>query len=854
MSTDSGQKINIRLIEDELSESYLNYSMSVITSRALPDVRDGLKPVNRRVLYGMDELGVQFNKSFRKSARIVGDVLGKYHPHGDSSVYMAMVRMVQPFSLRYPLVFGQGNFGSVDGDAPAAMRYTEAKLSKISQEMLRDLDKETVDFRDNFDETLKEPVVLPNVLPNLLLNGSSGIAVGMATNIPPHNSSEVLNACLAYIDSYNVDEDSFPITIDQLMEHVKGPDFPTGGIIYGSEGIKEAYRTGRGRVVIRGRAVFEEHQNSRNAIVITEIPYQLNKTNLIEKIVDLVRDKRIEGIADISDQSDRDGMRLVIELKRDADPHIVLNLLYKYSQLQSTFGCNMLALVDGQPKMCNLYDFIHYFVKHRHEVVYRRTVYDHRKAKEREHILLGLKIAIDNIDEVIKIIRASKDPIEARTELMEKFSLSEIQARAILDMRLQRLTGLERDKIMQELAEVQELIKKLEEILNNKHKRFLIIYDELKELLEKYGDERRTEIIANYEEFTIEDMIAEEDMVITISNNGYIKRYPVSGFRKQNRGGRGSSGAKTKEDEFVEHLFIASTHEYMLFFTDRGRCYWLKVHEIPQVGKAGRGRAIINMISVDKEENVKAFVKVRDFTDDRYIIMATRNGTVKKTVLSLYGNIRKNGVNAITIRESDELVAAKITDGNNHIVIGTSTGMAVRFHEEECRDMGRTASGVRGIRLRDKDYVVGMVVVKGAVGTILVAAENGYGKRTSTEDYRITRRGGVGVITLKTTERNGKMISIMEVGDDDDIMIVTENGIINRQSVKKISTVGRNTQGVRLIRLNDDDLVSSVVVVPKDDSFDSDDDDTSENDDVENNNEEGGDSPDDSGDDQLTIV
>ncbi|MCB0280562.1 MAG: DNA gyrase subunit A, partial [Calditrichaeota bacterium] len=632
--SNGGQRINPRFIEEELSESYLNYSMSVITSRALPDVRDGLKPVNRRVLYGMEELGLQWNKSFRKSARIVGDALGKYHPHGDSSVYMAMVRMTQPFSLRYPLVHGQGNFGSIDGDSPAAMRYTEAKASRIASEMIRDLDKETVDFRDNFDETLKEPSVMPNVIPNLLLNGSSGIAVGMATNIPPHNINEVINACLAFIDSYDENTDDFNITIEDLMTHVSGPDFPTGGIIYGNAGIREAYLTGRGKVMVRGRAIIEERPNGKYAIVITEIPYQLNKTMLIEKIVDLVRDKRVEGISDISDQSDRDGMRLVIELKRDAEPTIVLNMLYKYSQLQSTFGCNMLALVNGQPKLCNLKHFVHYFIQHRHEIVERRTQYDLRKAQEREHILLGLKIALDNLDEVIKLIRAAKDPNIAREGLMSRFKLSEIQARAILDMRLQRLTGLERDKIEQELKDIQALIAELESILANKHKRFLIIYDELKEIMEKYGDERRTEIVANYEEFTIEDMIAEEDMVITISNSGFIKRFPVSGFRKQNRGGRGSAGAKTKEDEFVQHLFIASTHEYMLFFTDKGRCYWLKVYEIPQVGKAGRGRAIINMIAIEKDERVCAFVKVKEFSDDRSIIMATKQGVVKKTVLS----------------------------------------------------------------------------------------------------------------------------------------------------------------------------------------------------------------------------
>lgn len=816
MST-TGQQISDRLIEEELSESYLNYSMSVITSRALPDIRDGLKPVNRRVIYGMDELGLQHNRSFRKSARIVGDVLGKYHPHGDSSVYMAMVRMAQEFSLRYPLVHGQGNFGSIDGDSPAAMRYTEAKMSKITQELIRDLDKETVDFRENFDETLQEPTVLPTLLPALLLNGASGIAVGMATNIPPHNITEVLNACLDYIDSFNEDSDSFAATVEDMMQHIKGPDFPTGGIIYGSGGIKEAYETGRGKVVVRGRAVIEQKKGNREALVITEIPYQLNKLNLIEKIVDLVRDKKIEGISDLNDESDRDGMRIVIDIKRDADPNIVLNQLYKYTQLQSTFGCNMLALVNGRPQMCTLMDLIHHFILHRHDVVVRRTEYELRKAKEREHILRGLKIALDNIDEVINIIRGSKDPHDAREKLMSNFGLSEIQARAILDMRLQRLTALEVDKIVQELEEIMALIADLEGILASKSRRMVIIHDELKEVLEKYGDERRTEIVANYEEFSIEDMIAEEDMVITISNQGLIKRFPVSGFRKQNRGGRGSTGAGTREEDFVEHLFIASTHEYMMFFTDRGRCYWLKVHEIPQMGKTGKGRSIVNMIAVEKGENVKAFVKVKEFTDDQFIIMATQSGTVKKTKLSAYSNIRKNGINAITIRDNDELVDAKITDGTNHIILGTSTGMAIRFDESDARDMGRTAAGVRGIRLRGDDIVVGMVVVKRS-GTILVAAENGFGKRTSIDDYRLAKRGGMGVITLKTTERNGKMISIMEVVDEEDLMIVTNNGVINRQSVATISTVGRNTQGVRLIRLDDSDLIAAVARVPKEDA------------------------------------
>jgi DNA gyrase subunit A len=819
--SNSAQNINIRLIEDEMSESYLNYSMSVITSRALPDVRDGLKPVNRRVLFGMNDLGLQHNKTFRKSARIVGEVLGKYHPHGDSSVYMAMVRMAQDFSLRYPLVKGQGNFGSVDGDSPAAMRYTEAKMSKIAQEILRDLEKETVDFRENFDDTLKEPIVFPTVLPNLLINGSSGIAVGMATNIPPHNLTEVVNACLSFIDSYDQQNDSFPISISELATHVKGPDFPLGGIITGTKGIRDAYETGRGKIIVRGKVNIET-KGKKTSLIITEIPYQLNKTNLIDKIVDLIKDKKIEGISDLNDESDRDGMRINVSLKRDADPHVVLNLLYKYTQLQQTFGANMLALVDGQPKICNLYDLIWNFIKHRHEVVERRTKYEHRKAKEREHILLGLKIALDNIDEVIKIIRASKDPVQARTELMDKFGLSEIQARAILDMRLQRLTGLERDKIEQELKDIQALIVELEGILASKVKRYQIVRDELEELPGKYDKEgRRTEIIENFEELTIEDMIAEEDMVITISNSGMIKRYPVSTVRKQNRGGRGKASTTTKDEEYVEHLFIASTHEYMMFFTDKGRCYWLKVYEIPQMSRTARGRSILSLIAIEKDEKVQAFVKVRDFSEDHNIVMATRSGTVKKTPLSAYGNIRKNGINAITIKDGDKLVDAKITNGSNQIVLGTSHGFAIRFDESDARPMGRTAAGVRGIRLRGDDFVVGMVVIRNNAGTILAVAENGYGKRTDIDAYRLAKRGGMGVITIKGSERNGKMLSIMGVGDEEDLVLITEKGVINRQHVKTISIVGRNTQGVRLIKLDDGDILSAVARVPKDDSAES---------------------------------
>ena len=816
MSTTSAQNIITRLIEDEMSESYLNYSMSVITSRALPDIRDGLKPVNRRVIYGMDDLGLQHNKTYRKSARIVGDVLGKYHPHGDSSVYMAMVRMAQEFSLRYPLVRGQGNFGSVDGDSPAAMRYTEAKMMKITAEMIRDLDKETVDFKNNFDDTLQEPTVMPTVIPNLLINGSSGIAVGMATNIPPHNLTEVIGACLAYLDSYVESDDNFPVTIDELMEHVKGPDFPLGGIICGTQGIKEAYRTGRGRVITRGKVLIET-KGKKTHLIVTEIPFQLNKLNLIDKIVDLIRDKRIDGISDINDESDRDGMRICITLKRDADPHVVLNLLYKYSQLQQSFGCNMLALIDGQPRMCNLYMFIDNFIKHRHEVVVRRTQYDLRKAKEREHILLGLKIALDNIDEIIKLIRASKDPVEAREELISRFALSEIQARAILDMRLQRLTGLERDKIEAELREIQAQIIELESILASKIRRIEIIREELAELPGKYDKEgRRTEIIENFEELTIEDMIAEEEMVITISNSGMIKRYPVSSVRKQNRGGRGTASTKTKDEEIVEHLFVASTHEYILFFTDKGRCYWLKVYEIPQMSRQARGRSILSLINIATDEKVKTFVKVREFSDTQNIIMATRSGTVKKTNLAAYGNIRKNGINAITIREGDELVDAKITDGTNHVLLGTSNGFAIRFHEEDCREMGRTAAGVRGIRLRGTDFVIGMVVVKRASVTVVAVSENGFGKRTDIDAYRLAKRGGMGVITIKGSERNGKMIALMEVVDEEDLVMVTSKGVINRQYVSKISTVGRNTQGVRLIRLDDDDLLSKVIRVPRD--------------------------------------
>ncbi len=798
-------------LEEEMKSSYIDYSMSVIVARALPDVRDGLKPVHRRVLFGMHELGVAYNKPYKKSARIVGEVLGKYHPHGDTAVYDTMVRMVQEFSLRYPLVDGQGNFGSVDGDSPAAMRYTEARLARIADEMLRDLDKNTVDFVSNFDDSLQEPTVLPSYLPNLLINGSSGIAVGMATNIPPHNLGEVVDGLIALIKNPD-------ITSEKLMKFIVAPDFPTGGIIYGYEGVKEAYTTGRGRVIVRAKANIETLKNGRENIVVTELPYQVNKANLIEKIADLVREGKLNDISNIRDESDRDGMRMVIELKRDAQPSIVLNQLFKHTQMQTTFGVIMLALVHGAPKVLTLKETMHHFINHRMDVLVRRTKYELDAAERRAHILEGYIIALDNIDAVIETIKKSRDVETAKKNLMKKFKLSEIQAKAILDMRLQRLTGLERKKIEDEYKEVIKLIEKLKGILNSEEKRYLIIKDELLALKEKYGNPRRTEIIYNYEEFSLEDIIAEEDVVVTISHKGFIKRFPVSGYRKQGRGGKGVTGAGTKDDDFIEHMFIASTHQYILFFTDRGKCYWLKVHELPEGGRATRGRSIINLIQKDKDEEIAAFVSVKEFKEDSYLIMATEHGTIKKTVLSAYGNVRKGGINAINVVKGDRLIAVKMSDGSNDIVLGTRNGFAIRFNEKDVRDMGRTATGVRGVKLGKGDKVVGLLVIK-RNDNILVVTENGYGKRSDINDYRITHRGGKGVITVKTSEKVGKMIAMMEVVDGDELVIISSKGMVIRQGVKDIRVMGRNTQGVRVIRLSEADKIADIAkVVPEEES------------------------------------
>ena len=799
-------------LEEEMKSSYIDYSMSVIVARALPDVRDGLKPVHRRVLYGMHELGMSHNKPYKKSARIVGEVLGKYHPHGDSAVYDTMVRMVQDFSLRYPLIDGQGNFGSVDGDSPAAMRYTEARLARISEEMLRDLDKNTVDFAPNFDDSLQEPVVLPSYLPNLLINGTSGIAVGMATNIPPHNISEVIDGLTALIKNPN-------ITAEKLMKFVTAPDFPTGGIIYGYTGVKDAYLTGRGKIIVRAKANIETLKNSRENIIITELPYQVNKANLIEKIADLVRANKINDISNIRDESDRDGMRVVVELKRDAQPSVVLNQLFKHTQMQTTFGVIMLALVNGIPKVLTLKETMQHFIAHRMDVLIRRTKYELDAAERRAHILEGYIIALDNIDEVIETIKKSRDVETAKNNLMRKFKLSEIQAKAILDMRLQRLTGLERKKIEEEYKDVIKLIEKLKGVLGSEEKRYLIIKDELLLIKDRYGDARRTEIIYDYEEFSLEDIIAEEDVVVTISHSGFIKRFPVSGYRRQARGGKGVTGAGTKDDDFIEHMFIASTHQYILFFTDKGKCYWLKVHEIPEGGRAARGRSIINLLEKDKEENITAFVTVKEFNDSHYLIMATQQGTIKKTVLSAYGNVRKGGINAINLNKNDKLIEVKMTDGTNDIVLGTRNGFAIRFNEKDVRDMGRTATGVRGVKLGKEDKVVGLLVIK-RQGTILVVTEKGYGKRSDINDYRITRRGGKGVITVKTSEKVGKMMAMMEVQDNDELVIISTHGMVIRQSVKDIRVMGRNNQGVRVIRLNDGDGIADIAKVISEDEED----------------------------------
>ena len=800
-----------RDIVDEMNESYLNYSMSVIVSRALPDVRDGLKPVHRRILYGMSELGSSWNRPYKKCARIVGEVMGKYHPHGDSSIYDALVRMAQDFSMRYELVDGQGNFGSIDGDNAAAMRYTESRMTKLSSELLKDLEKDTVEWSPNFDETLSEPTVLPTTVPTLLVNGSEGIAVGMATKIPPHNLCEITDGVVALINNKN-------ITTEELTEHIKGPDFPTAGMILGKDGLKSAYETGRGKIKMRARAHIETAKNSKDSIVITEVPYQTNKANVVEKIADLVRDKKVVGITDLRDESDKDGIRVVIETKRDAVPEVILNQLYQHTQLQDTFGIILLALVDGVPKIMPLKTILEHFVNFRHDVVVRRTEFDLKAAEARAHILEGLKIALDNIDEAISIIKGSKDPAQAKEGLMNAFNLSEIQSQAILDMRLQKLTGLEVDKIVAEYKEVIQLIAYLKGILDSKSQRMDIIKKEILAVKEEFGDERRTEIIPVDANFSMEDIIAEEEVVLTITHSGYIKRTALNTYRTQRRGGRGVQGATSNEEDFVEHLFIANTHNHMLFFTNLGKCYWLKVYDIPQGGRATKGRAIVNLIGCEPGEKVEAFVSVKEFNDTHYIAMATRNGLVKKTVLSAYSKPRKGGIYAIEIRDGDTLIEARITNGENDILLGTREGKSIRFSEKNIRSTGRKTMGVKGITLSSKeDYVIAMLVVK-REGTILVATEKGLGKRTDVIQYRTQTRGGKGVMTMRVTEKTGKMVSIMEVVDADDLIVITDKGVLMRQPVSHIRTIGRVTQGVKLVKLDEGAKISSISRVINDES------------------------------------
>ncbi|MGD0584096.1 MAG: DNA gyrase subunit A [Bacteroidales bacterium] len=799
-------------IEEEMKSAYIDYSMSVIVSRALPDVRDGLKPVHRRVLFGMSELGVMSNKPYKKSARIVGEVLGKYHPHGDSSVYEAMVRMAQEWSLRYPLIDGQGNFGSVDGDSPAAMRYTEARLRKIAEETLADIEKNTVDFQLNFDDSLEEPTVLPTRIPNLLVNGASGIAVGMATNMPPHNLSEIVDATIAFIDNNS-------ITSEELLQFIKGPDFPTGGIIYGEQGIRDALETGRGRIVVRGRTEIEHTASGRECIIVTEIPYLVNKAEMIRKIADLINDKKLDGISYINDESDRNGMRVVIILKKDATANVVLNNLYKYSQLQTSFNVNNIALVKGRPKMLNTRELIDNFVKHRHEVVIRRAKFDLEQAEKRAHILEGLIIASDNIDEVIAIIRSSQTPDIARERLMERFTLSDIQARAIVEMRLRQLTGLEQDKLRAEYKEVMELIDYLKNVLSSVELQMKIIKDELLEIRDKYGDNRRTEIIPNAEEFNPEDFYADDEMVITISHLGYIKRTPLTDFRRQNRGGIGSKGGTTRDEDFIEHLYIATMHNTMLFFTSKGKCYWMKVYGIPEGSRISKGRAIQNLISIEPDDNVRAFINVKNLNDEEYInnnfiVLCTTRGIIKKTSLEAYSRPRSNGVNAITVREGDELLEARMTNGNYQIMMAVKSGRAIRFPENKVRPMGRTASGVRGIRLAsENDIVVGMITVENKEKDILVVSEKGYGKRSDIDGYRITNRGGKGVKTINITDKTGTLIALKDVTDTDDLMIITQYGNIIRSQVSALRIMGRATQGVRLINLKETDSIASVACV-----------------------------------------
>lgn len=797
-------------LEHEMRDSYISYAMSVIVGRALPDVRDGLKPVHRRILYAMQELNLAHNKPYKKSARIVGEVLGKYHPHGDVAVYDTLVRMVQDFSLRYPLIDGQGNFGSIDGDSPAAMRYTEARLAEISQQMLEDIDKETVDFGPNFDDTLQEPLVLPAKLPNLLINGASGIAVGMATNIPPHNLGEVIDAINAVIDNPD-------ISIKELLEIIKGPDFPTGAVICGKEGIVNAYTSGRGLLTIRARAVVEQQKGGRESIIVTEIPYQVNKTNLIESIARLVQEKKIEGISDLRDESDKDGMRIVIELKRDQNPQVVLNQLYKYTQMQTTFGVIMLALVNNRPRVLNLKQMINEYLEHRQEIVRRRTQFLLTRAQDRAHILEGFKIALKNLDAVIKLIRSSRTTEEARQGLIKNFSLSDRQAKAILEMQLQRLTGLERKKIEEEYLDLIKKIEYYQGILSSSKKILSLIKEELGQLKEKFADERRTEILGEQEELEIEDLIAEEDMVITISHAGYIKRLPVSSYRRQRRGGKGVTGMSTREEDFVEHLFIGSTHEYILFFTDKGKVYWLKVHEIPQAGRLSRGKAIVNLLALSPGENITSFIPIKEFDQTKCLIMATRKGLVKKTGLAAYSHPRRDGIIAISLDKDDKLVECELTDGKKEILLATRQGKAIRFPESLVREMGRTARGVKGISLGDKDEVIAMEIAN-PDASLLTVAERGYGKRTEFKAYRITGRGGKGVINIKTTERNGLVVGVMTVTDRDELMMITSSGMIVRCPVKDIRSSGRSTQGVRLISLKDNDRVVSVARLVVDES------------------------------------
>ena len=804
-----GQKVTARLIEDEMRESFIDYSMSVIVQRALPDVRDGLKPVHRRILYGMSGLGLTPGRAYKKSATVVGEVLGKFHPHGDGAVYDALVRMVQDFSLRYPLVDGQGNFGSIDGDSAAAYRYTEARLTPLAMELLEDIDKETVRFVANFDGRIEEPTVLPAKLPNLLVNGSSGIAVGMATNIPPHNLGEVAEACIELIEEPDMPQ-------EQLETLVPGPDFPTGGYVCGRAGIQDAYRTGRGRLVTRARVETEDDEDGER-IVVTQIPFMVNKSRLIEQIVQLVRDKKITDIRDLRDESDRDGMRIVIELRRDAISHIVLNRLYKHTQMQVTFGAIMLALVDGVPQVMSLREMLQHFIEHRHDVVIRRTTYDLVRSREREHILEGLKIAVDNIDDVIKLIRASASVEAAGTQMQERFKLAERQAKAILDMRLARLTGLEMMRLDEELTEVRDRIRDLDAVLASRARRMLIVSGELRELAERYGDDRKTEITASVSELDVKDLIAEEDVVLTVSRQGYVKRVPINTYRAQRRGGRGIQGMGTREEDWVEHLFVASTHDYLMVFTRSGRCHWVKVWEIPEARRVARGRPIVNLLNIEPGEEIAAFVPVREFRDDNYLLFCTRRGAVKKTPLSAYGHVRSVGLNAINVRDGDELIDVQITDGSDEVVLATREGLAIRFREGNVRPMGRATEGVRGIALAGEDVVVGMVVVH-PDSTLLVVTEHGMGKRSDVRGYRLQHRGGKGVLNLRVTEKTGRVVSINAAGEQEQLMVITRNGIVNRQSVAEIRVIGRATQGVRLVSLDDGDAVMDVARIVVEDN------------------------------------